>query len=112
MAGKALPKGKFDGVDTGELFSVPAQRSTADGGEKQKKPKTARGGICPGHASTRPTALLVVNDHLMWPAHDKTLGSGAKQPCWTSGVRLCDAPALTVEQNQFVKHTPTCTCQK
>ena len=103
-----LPAGKFDGVDTVDMFELielPPQRSLPSG-EQGKKQRTAGSGECPScHAKT---GVLVKGEHLVWRQHWRPLGAGTDRiVCATSSRPIHEARPVQVEYTDV----PECTCE-
>jgi hypothetical protein len=84
-----MSRGKFDGVPTGELFSV--DDGMRDHKQRRRSAKSQAQGNCP--RCLRPkVGLVLVGEHLVWRQHDKRTCSGAPVECQASGVSACVAP--------------------
>lgn len=81
-----------DAYGTPELFLVQGGGCEQMTGEERQRPlRAVAWGNCPTCSATR-VGFARQAEHLVWKDHAVTTWSGARVPCRTSGVRLCDAP--------------------
>lgn len=74
--------------------------------KKDQKVAIVDRGLCPGCNNDKKTGLVRQGSHLVWRIHDRLIGSGARIPCHTSGIPVCEAPARPGDQ---VDHQPACS---
>jgi hypothetical protein len=95
--------GKWDGIPTLPMFQLePVNR------ERQKSPRTAAKGNCPGCRAANPVGLIRTEHHLVWRQHFYNTWGGSKQECPASNAAVCNAR----ERYPFVNvDAVRCPCQ-